>query len=133
MPPRRVRRSKRHKPIESEAQNDEGEHSIPVRRRARQVDDEVDMLAARVDEMELILARFLCMNPQTFNGPRPEGRILRQPALEGLMRSARTDSPRKVVRSNSDEGRRRVAGTAAAAAWRGGRRPRCARVRSCEL
>ncbi|KZV53060.1 ABC transporter C family member 10-like [Dorcoceras hygrometricum] len=29
------------------------------------------------------------------SGPRPEGRLLRHPALEGLMRSARTDSPRK--------------------------------------
>ncbi|KZV36612.1 hypothetical protein F511_40078 [Dorcoceras hygrometricum] len=60
------------------------------------------------------------------SGPRPEGRLLRQPALEGLTRSARTDSPRKVGRSNSGEGRRRwrVAGTAAAAASRGGRRPR---------
>ncbi|KZV29507.1 hypothetical protein F511_24010 [Dorcoceras hygrometricum] len=39
---------------ESEVQNDEEiEHSILVRRRARQVvDDEVDVLAARVDEME---------------------------------------------------------------------------------
>ncbi|KZV50343.1 hypothetical protein F511_36265 [Dorcoceras hygrometricum] len=50
-----------------------------------------------------------------------------QPALEGLTRSARTDSPRKVGRSNSGEGRRRrrVAGTAATTtvAWRGGRRP----------
>ncbi|KZV35999.1 hypothetical protein F511_14516 [Dorcoceras hygrometricum] len=27
------------------------------------------------------------------SGPRPEGRLLRQPALEGLTRSARTDSP----------------------------------------
>ncbi|KZV26494.1 hypothetical protein F511_19791 [Dorcoceras hygrometricum] len=30
------------------------------------------------------------------SGPRPEGRLLRQPALEGLTRSARMDSPRKV-------------------------------------
>ncbi|KZV26346.1 hypothetical protein F511_37186 [Dorcoceras hygrometricum] len=61
------------------------------------------------------------------SGPRQEGILLRQPALEGLMRSARTDSPRKVGRSNSGEGRRRrrrVAGTAVAAASRGGRRPR---------
>ncbi|KZV28263.1 hypothetical protein F511_02133 [Dorcoceras hygrometricum] len=33
------------------------------------------------------------------SGPRPEGRILRQPALEGLTRSARTDSPRQVGRN----------------------------------
>ncbi|KZV26914.1 hypothetical protein F511_39057 [Dorcoceras hygrometricum] len=31
--------------------------------------------------------------------PRPEGRLLRQPALEGLTRSARTDSPRQVGRN----------------------------------
>ncbi|KZV41306.1 hypothetical protein F511_38697 [Dorcoceras hygrometricum] len=29
------------------------------------------------------------------SGPRPETGFLRQPALEGLMRSARTDSPRQ--------------------------------------
>ncbi|KZV52761.1 mechanosensitive ion channel protein 4-like [Dorcoceras hygrometricum] len=34
------------------------------------------------------------------SGPRPEGRLLRQPALEGLTRSARTDSPQKVGRNN---------------------------------
>ncbi|KZV38342.1 hypothetical protein F511_22544 [Dorcoceras hygrometricum] len=37
------------------------------------------------------------------SGPRPEGRLLRQPALEGLTRSARTYSPRKVGRSKSGE------------------------------
>ncbi|KZV44644.1 hypothetical protein F511_38320 [Dorcoceras hygrometricum] len=36
-------------------------------------------------------------------GPRLEGRLLRQPALEGLTRSARTDSPRKTDRSKSDQ------------------------------
>ncbi|KZV48333.1 hypothetical protein F511_29250 [Dorcoceras hygrometricum] len=34
------------------------------------------------------------------SGPRPEARLLRQPALEGLTRSARTDSPRQVGRNN---------------------------------
>ncbi|KZV53632.1 flagellar associated protein [Dorcoceras hygrometricum] len=33
------------------------------------------------------------------SGPRPKGRLLRQPALEGLTRSARTDSPRQVRRN----------------------------------
>ncbi|KZV29874.1 putative inactive receptor kinase [Dorcoceras hygrometricum] len=33
------------------------------------------------------------------SGPRSEGRLLRQPALEGLTRSARTDSPRQVGRN----------------------------------
>ncbi|KZV31061.1 hypothetical protein F511_16734 [Dorcoceras hygrometricum] len=32
------------------------------------VDDEVDVLAVRVDDMELIMARFQRMNPQTFDG-----------------------------------------------------------------
>ncbi|KZV42688.1 hypothetical protein F511_17956 [Dorcoceras hygrometricum] len=68
MPPRRRGRARRQIPIESEAQNDEGERSIPIRRRGRQVDDEVDILAARIDEIELIMARFQRMNSQTFNG-----------------------------------------------------------------
>ncbi|KZV48602.1 hypothetical protein F511_28077 [Dorcoceras hygrometricum] len=33
------------------------------------------------------------------SGPRPEGTLLRQPTLEGLMRSAWTDSPRQVGRN----------------------------------
>ncbi|KZV48045.1 anthocyanidin 3-O-glucosyltransferase 2-like [Dorcoceras hygrometricum] len=51
------------------------------------------------------------------SGPRPEGRLLRQPALEGLTRSARTDSPRKIGRKKFRRRRRwrRVACTAAAA------------------
>ncbi|KZV27922.1 sucrose synthase 2 [Dorcoceras hygrometricum] len=44
------------------------------------------------------------------SGPRPEGRLLRQPALEGLTRSARTDSPRQVGRNKF---RRSKAATAA--------------------
>ncbi|KZV52070.1 hypothetical protein F511_36065 [Dorcoceras hygrometricum] len=32
------------------------------------------------------------------SGPRPEQRLLRQPALEALTNSARTDSPRRVGR-----------------------------------
>ncbi|KZV37535.1 hypothetical protein F511_31974 [Dorcoceras hygrometricum] len=51
------------------------------------------------------------------SGPRPEGRLLRQPALEGLTRSARTDSPRKVSRNKFRRG-------AAAAAMQGGGRRR---------
>ncbi|KZV44300.1 hypothetical protein F511_17623 [Dorcoceras hygrometricum] len=37
-------------------------------------------------------------------GPRPEGRLLRQPALEGLTRSAWMDSPRKVGRNKFQRG-----------------------------
>ncbi|KZV55242.1 hypothetical protein F511_25839 [Dorcoceras hygrometricum] len=33
------------------------------------------------------------------SGPRPDTRLLRQPALEGLTRSARTDSPHQVGRN----------------------------------
>ncbi|KZV22911.1 hypothetical protein F511_29832 [Dorcoceras hygrometricum] len=45
------------------------------------------------------------------SGPRPEGKLLCQPALEGLTRSARTDSPRKVGRNKfRREGRRRGGG-----------------------
>ncbi|KZV30893.1 putative WRKY transcription factor 40 [Dorcoceras hygrometricum] len=53
------------------------------------------------------------------SGPRPEGRLLRQPALEGLKRSARTDSPRQVGRNKF---RRREA--AAARGGDGARRRR---------
>ncbi|KZV28653.1 hypothetical protein F511_05780 [Dorcoceras hygrometricum] len=49
------------------------------------------------------------------SGPRPEGRLLSQPTLEGLTRSARTDSPRKVGRNKFRRG-------AAAAMQGGGRR-----------
>ncbi|KZV44385.1 hypothetical protein F511_24088 [Dorcoceras hygrometricum] len=41
------------------------------------------------------------------SGPRSEGRLLRQPALEGLTRSARTDSPRQVGRNKFRRERRR--------------------------
>ncbi|KZV46649.1 hypothetical protein F511_37908 [Dorcoceras hygrometricum] len=49
------------------------------------------------------------------SGPRPDGRLLRQPVLEGLTRSARTETPRKVGRNKFRRG-------AAAAFGRGGRR-----------
>ncbi|KZV24478.1 triacylglycerol lipase [Dorcoceras hygrometricum] len=41
------------------------------------------------------------------SGPRPKWRLLRQPALEGLTRSARTDSPRQVGRNKFRRLRRR--------------------------
>ncbi|KZV16739.1 hypothetical protein F511_25885 [Dorcoceras hygrometricum] len=43
------------------------------------------------------------------SGPRTEGRLLCQPALEGLTRSARTDSPREIDRSKSDHRRQAAA------------------------
>ncbi|KZV32509.1 small conductance mechanosensitive ion channel family [Dorcoceras hygrometricum] len=47
------------------------------------------------------------------SGPRPEARLLRQPALEGLKRSARTDSPRQVGRNKFRRERRRRKAAAA--------------------
>ncbi|KZV32502.1 hypothetical protein F511_03710 [Dorcoceras hygrometricum] len=44
MSPRRRRRARRQIPIESEGQNEAMERMIPVRRHARQVDDEVEVL-----------------------------------------------------------------------------------------
>ncbi|KZV50216.1 hypothetical protein F511_25617 [Dorcoceras hygrometricum] len=68
MPPRRSGRATRQILAESEGQNEEIQRSVSAHRRARKVDDEVDVLAARVDGMELIMARFQRMNPQTFDG-----------------------------------------------------------------
>ncbi|KZV35571.1 hypothetical protein F511_31244 [Dorcoceras hygrometricum] len=51
------------------------------------------------------------------SGPRPEWRLLRQPTLEGLMRSARTETPRKVGRNKFRRGK-----AAAAARETGGGR-----------
>ncbi|KZV55792.1 cyclic nucleotide-gated ion channel 1 [Dorcoceras hygrometricum] len=56
---------------ESEGQNEEVQRSVPRRGRDRQVVIEVDELAARVDDMKLVMARFQRMNPQTFNGDEP--------------------------------------------------------------
>ncbi|KZV27913.1 hypothetical protein F511_36832 [Dorcoceras hygrometricum] len=58
MPPIRRGRATRQIRADSEGRNEEGQRSIPVRRRARQIEDEVGVLAARVDEMKLIMARF---------------------------------------------------------------------------
>ncbi|KZV40679.1 hypothetical protein F511_18435 [Dorcoceras hygrometricum] len=46
------------------------------------------------------------------SGPRPEGRLLRQPVLEGLTRSARTDSPRQVGRNKFRRNKAAAAATA---------------------
>ncbi|KZV50751.1 hypothetical protein F511_13757 [Dorcoceras hygrometricum] len=57
------------------------------------------------------------------SGPRPEMRLLRQPALEGLTRSARTDSPRRIGRKQfSGEDGRRWRRTAGGGRRRGERR-----------
>ncbi|KZV39900.1 hypothetical protein F511_04540 [Dorcoceras hygrometricum] len=54
------------------------------------------------------------------SGPRPEGRLLRQPALEGLTRLAWTDSPRQVGRNKfrREKRRRRILRRGGAAATR---------------
>ncbi|KZV18179.1 hypothetical protein F511_21769 [Dorcoceras hygrometricum] len=55
--------------------------------------------------------------------PRPDSRHLRQPALEGLTNSARTETPRQADRNKSDQRtRRRGSGTLAAARPREGGR-----------
>ncbi|KZV56841.1 hypothetical protein F511_21406 [Dorcoceras hygrometricum] len=57
------------------------------------------------------------------SGPRPEPRLLRQPALEALMNSARMDSPRRVGRKRifGDDGRRRRTAGGGGGLWeRGG-------------
>ncbi|KZV34645.1 hypothetical protein F511_25754 [Dorcoceras hygrometricum] len=63
MPPKRRGRARGQFPEESEGQNEEVRRSIPLRRCYRQVEDEVDELASRVDDMELVMARFQQMNP----------------------------------------------------------------------
>ncbi|KZV23470.1 hypothetical protein F511_40252 [Dorcoceras hygrometricum] len=68
MSPRRRGRGRGQIPEESEGQNEEIQRSFPGRRRTRQIKDEVDVLAARVDEMKLIMMRFQRMNPHTFGG-----------------------------------------------------------------
>ncbi|KZV50258.1 hypothetical protein F511_36648 [Dorcoceras hygrometricum] len=71
MPPRRRGRGRWQFQKESEGQNEEVQRSVPRRGRDRQVEIEVDELAARVDDMELVMARFQRMNPQTFNRDQP--------------------------------------------------------------
>ncbi|KZV17175.1 hypothetical protein F511_07935 [Dorcoceras hygrometricum] len=71
MPPRGRGRVRRQIPVKFGAQNvedDVDQHSIPVHKRASQMEDEVDLLASWVDEMELVMARFQRTNPQAFMG-----------------------------------------------------------------
>ncbi|KZV18750.1 hypothetical protein F511_28303 [Dorcoceras hygrometricum] len=67
MPPRRRGRGRGQFQEDSEGQN-EDRRSFPSRERDRQGEEEVDELAARMDSMELVMARFQCMSPQVFNG-----------------------------------------------------------------
>ncbi|KZV56837.1 hypothetical protein F511_20077 [Dorcoceras hygrometricum] len=65
------------------------------------------------------------------SGPGPETRLLRQPALEGLTRSARMDSPRRIGRKqfSGEDGRRqqrRTAGGGGGVCGEDGRRLICA-------
>ncbi|KZV32186.1 hypothetical protein F511_19887 [Dorcoceras hygrometricum] len=68
MPRRRRDRGRGHIPEESEGQTEVDQCSSHLRGRGRRDEDEVDELAARVNDMELVMARFQHMNPQVFNG-----------------------------------------------------------------
>ncbi|KZV25223.1 hypothetical protein F511_34280 [Dorcoceras hygrometricum] len=65
----------------------------------------------------LILTAQSTRNMFTIHSPRPDERLLHQPALEGLTRSSRTDSPRRVGRNRF---RQLKAATAAALGSGGG-------------
>ncbi|KZV25560.1 hypothetical protein F511_21633 [Dorcoceras hygrometricum] len=71
MPPRCRGRGRGQFQEEFEDQNEEVQRIVPRRGRDRKVEIEVDKLAAHVDDMELVMARFQQMNPQTFNGDEP--------------------------------------------------------------
>ncbi|KZV58716.1 golgin candidate 5-like [Dorcoceras hygrometricum] len=58
MPPRRRGRGRGQIPKESKGQIEGDQRSFPFRGRGRQAKDEVDELAARVNDMELVMARF---------------------------------------------------------------------------
>ncbi|KZV46579.1 hypothetical protein F511_40744 [Dorcoceras hygrometricum] len=58
MPPRRRGRGRGQFQEESKGQNEEVQRSVPHRGRDRQVEIEVHELTARVDNMELVMARF---------------------------------------------------------------------------
>ncbi|KZV54394.1 hypothetical protein F511_26111 [Dorcoceras hygrometricum] len=75
MPPRSRGRVRGQISEESDGQNEGVQHSIPFRRRASQVEVEVDEMAARVDDMELVMARFQRMNPQMFNVDEPSSDV----------------------------------------------------------
>ncbi|KZV41426.1 hypothetical protein F511_19670 [Dorcoceras hygrometricum] len=70
--------------------------------------EEVDLVSS---DVSTVYRSYCGRNRQS--GPRPETRLLCQPALEGLTRSARTDSPRRIGRKKNFRRRR--------AAARGGR------------
>ncbi|KZV55508.1 hypothetical protein F511_34514 [Dorcoceras hygrometricum] len=54
--------------------------SVPLHMRARQLEEDVEHLTTRVHVMELVLARFQQMNPQTFLGA--EGGVVDEGWLE---------------------------------------------------
>ncbi|KZV27100.1 hypothetical protein F511_17376 [Dorcoceras hygrometricum] len=58
MPPRRRGRGRGQIPEESDGQTEGDQSSFPRRGRGRQAEDEVDELAARVNDMELVMARW---------------------------------------------------------------------------
>ncbi|KZV38346.1 hypothetical protein F511_21616 [Dorcoceras hygrometricum] len=82
-----------------------------ARARARDEDDEALPYAAAPWPVR---CRFFFVSILKFKGPRPEVGFLRQPALEGLTRSAWTDSPRRIGRERFSGEERRRRTTAAA-------------------
>ncbi|KZV44684.1 hypothetical protein F511_27953 [Dorcoceras hygrometricum] len=65
------------------------------------------------------------------SGPRPEARFLCQPALEGLTRSARTETPRNGDRNKSDQRAAAAAGGDVGLWRRGGGRERALGFSTC--
>ncbi|KZV22490.1 hypothetical protein F511_19710 [Dorcoceras hygrometricum] len=115
MPPRRRGRARGKIPVESEGQNEEVDRSIPLRRRARQVEDEVDEFPARVDDMDLVMARFQQMNPQTFNEGlqsrrsrvRPQVVQGNHPVVSGVQPSQTSQSSQPPQQEAQQSGRHR--------------------------
>ncbi|KZV49331.1 hypothetical protein F511_22670 [Dorcoceras hygrometricum] len=124
MPTRRRARATKQIPEESEGQNEKIQRSGPVRRRARQVEDEVDVLAARVDEMELIMVRFQRMNPQTFDGDESSSDVKSWlQHITGLFDRVRYDDERRLslatfqLRKNAERWAFKIATLLATRAW----------------
>ncbi|KZV22694.1 hypothetical protein F511_05326 [Dorcoceras hygrometricum] len=98
-------RDRRASPVRPAARNhalDTGQHAGVARAHARGDDEEAPPSAAAPWRMQQSQGDWLFTvggGRLRQSGPRLEGRLLRQPALEGLTRSARMDSPRKVGRN----------------------------------
>ncbi|KZV47418.1 hypothetical protein F511_35797 [Dorcoceras hygrometricum] len=85
MSPRRRGRGRGQIPEESKGQTEGDQRSFPSRGRDRQAEDEVDELAARVNDMELVMAMFQRMNPQVFNGDESSAERVLVAACHGFV------------------------------------------------